>query len=280
MSGLGSNYSVASPMSRIQSQLECPVCFIIPRELPVPCCPSGHIVCRPCKERVRDCPTCRQPMPANMTNSVVGALIDEVQHKCKYSDQGCEVKLMLKDLVTHEEQCPEGTFICPYSGCAKLVKLKDFDKHLEDQPARVHYISHGVSKLFYTITNNEVINDAKWSMGMVCTKALDQFFHVNIGYHNPSKCFVVRICLAKSQDVASKYRVNILIKGDHRSVCFDGIKVCSTEHIPSIDECMEENGNLFMCIPIGLAKNFSIEKEDGLVDRKEDLCVEFEFKEI
>ena len=81
MSGQG-----ASLMSRIQSQLECPVCFIIPRELPVPSCPSGHIVCRPCKERVRDCcPTCRQPMPPNMTNSLAAALIDEVPLKCKYS---------------------------------------------------------------------------------------------------------------------------------------------------------------------------------------------------
>ena len=30
--------------ARITSQLECPVCFNIPRELPIPCCPSGHIV--------------------------------------------------------------------------------------------------------------------------------------------------------------------------------------------------------------------------------------------
>lgn len=119
MSGQG-----ASLMSRIQSQLECPVCFNIPRDLPVPCCPSGHIVCRPCKERVRDCPTCRQPMPPNMTNSLAAALIDEVQLKCKYSDQGCEVKMMLKDLVTHEKQCPERTFNCPFNGGAKLVKLK------------------------------------------------------------------------------------------------------------------------------------------------------------
>ena len=34
------------------------------------------------------------------------------------------------------------------SGCAKLViKLKNFDKYLEDQPVQAHNISHGVSNL-------------------------------------------------------------------------------------------------------------------------------------
>ena len=59
-----------------------------------------------------------------MTNSLAAALIDEVQLKCKFSDQGCKVKMMLKDLVTPEKQCPERTFNCPFNGCAKLVKLK------------------------------------------------------------------------------------------------------------------------------------------------------------
>ena len=105
MSGQDSNQLEA----RITSQLECPVCFNIPRDLPISCCPSGHIVCRPCKQRVRDCPTCRQPMPANMTNSLAGALIDQVQHRCKFHDQGCDIKMMLKDQMTRvmsQLECP------------------------------------------------------------------------------------------------------------------------------------------------------------------------------
>ena len=266
-----------SPMTKIKSQLECPVCFNIPRDLPIPSCPSGHIVCRPCKKRVTHCPTCRQPMPANMTNSVVGGLIEQVQHRCKFNDQGCEVKMLLKDLVIHEKQCPERTIKCPRDDCARLVKLKDFDTHaLEDEP--VHSLTRNSSTLGYTIVMNDVINQTKWKMG--CIRALDQFFHVNFVYHKPRKCFVISVWLAKVQSVASNYMVNILIKGDNRNLCFDGIKVCSVENVPSIDKCIEENGNLFLCLPISLAKNILVKEDYGVVDMKEELLVKFSFKKI
>ena len=122
--------SAATAMTGIESHLKCPICFNIPRDLPIPSCPSGHIVCRPCKERVEDCPTCRQPMPANMTNSLAAALIEQVQHSCKFSDQGCEVKMILKDLVTHEKQCPERAVKCPVYRCGQLVTVSAYDRPL------------------------------------------------------------------------------------------------------------------------------------------------------
>ena len=64
-------------------------------------------------------------MPVNMTNTAIGALIEQVEHNCKFSDQGCGVKMMLKDLVTHEKKCPDRTIQCPFSGCAQLVAWGD-----------------------------------------------------------------------------------------------------------------------------------------------------------
>ena len=247
MSGQSSDQSVASPMKRIRSELECPVCLNIPRELPIPSCPSGHFVCRPCKTRVTDCPTCRQPMPANMTNSPVGALIEQVQHKCKYNDQGCKAEMMLKDLMTHEKECPEKTIKCPYSGCDCEVKLNNFDAHALAKHSAIRRGS-----LEYTITHNDAIYDVRCSM-----KALDQLFHVNFGYHKPSNCFVFSIWLAKIQNVAAKYTVNFIIGGDNRRLCYDGIKVCSVEKVPTIDKCSEENGNLFLFLPMTMAINVS-----------------------
>ena len=35
------------------SLVECPVCLMLPREdKPVPCCPQGHFVCSPCKDKL------------------------------------------------------------------------------------------------------------------------------------------------------------------------------------------------------------------------------------
>ena len=30
-------------------ELECPVCFEMPHQLPIPACPKGHIVCKTCR---------------------------------------------------------------------------------------------------------------------------------------------------------------------------------------------------------------------------------------
>ena len=155
-SGSGSTQSAASQLTKIQSQLECPVCLKIPRDLPLPSCPSGHIVCRPCKERVRDYPTCRQPMPANMTNSLAAGLIDQVQHRCKFSDQGCDVMMMLKDLVAHEKNCPERTIEFPYSGCAQEVKLKNFNTHAFGR-FNFHSAIFSGTTVWFTILEDDVI---------------------------------------------------------------------------------------------------------------------------
>ena len=43
----------------IEKLLECPVCYNIPRDLPIPQCPAGHIICKTCRDPVSMCPTCR-----------------------------------------------------------------------------------------------------------------------------------------------------------------------------------------------------------------------------
>ena len=275
MSGRSSNQSVASPMKRIRSELVCPVCLNIPRDLPIPSCPSGHFVCRPCKKRVRDCPTCRQPMPPNMTNSLVGALIEQVQHKCKFADHGCEVKMMLKDLVTHEKTCPDRTIKCPYTGCAQVLKLKNFDIHALHTTRHSRILDTRDGRLVYPITVNNTVYDIQWSL--VGIKELDQLFHVNFGYYEPSKCFVFSIWLSKSQNVASKYVAKITIEGDKKNLCFEGISVSSVENVPSMNKCMEKNGNIFLCLPISLARSICA-KNKGI--DQEDLVVGFSFKKI
>ena len=37
---------VSTLEEELESSLQCPVCLLIPRTLPVPACPSGHIMCQ------------------------------------------------------------------------------------------------------------------------------------------------------------------------------------------------------------------------------------------
>jgi len=281
MSVQGRNQTVASPMTKVRSQLECPVCFNIPRDLPLPSCPSGHFVCRPCKTRVRNCPTCRQPMPANMTNSAIGALIEQVEHNCKFSDQGCQVKMLLKDLVTHEKKCPERTFICPYSGCVQLVQLGDFDCHALEgnrHSVNIQYRGHPPSGLmrFRIHENNDVCPN--WAMG--CIRTLDELFHVNLAYHKPSNCFAFSIWLAKSQNEASKYEANLVINGPKSKLSFDGIQISSVGNTLSVDKCLDDTENISLCIQRNLARSLSVKKYEVCLGITDNLDVGVSFKKI
>ena len=276
MSGQGCSQSPASQLAGVKSQLECPVCFNIPRELPIPSCPSGHIVCRPCKKGVKNCPTCRKPMPEGMINSVVGGLIEKVEHECKYSDQGCEVTVMLKDLVIHEDKCPDRTIKCPWPGCGDHVKLTSFDSHASKR----HCTVVGSEGMEWEIIQNNVsrIWHNKPSTGGI--KALDELFYVILTYHKPSKCFVFSIWLAKCQDVASKYIADLVIEGDNSKLCYEGMKVSSMENIPTIDKLVKDDGNISLCLPTNLAKNISVKKQEVSQEIIESLSVDFLFKKI
>ena len=216
MSDIGSNPSLASQLAKIKSQLECPVCLQIPRNLPLPSCPSGHIVCRPCKERVKDCPTCRQPMPANMINSLVGALIEQVEHNCKYSDLGCKVKMMLKDLQLHEANIYEHFL----NSCFPRALVVE-DGHL----------SFLLVKLWRT----------------VCVKVHDEIFHVSLQYSHLHKCFALSVW--SSPTAAAKYLANLKISDNEKERIMNGLRITSVESVPSIDQCISENGKHFWCIP-------------------------------
>ena len=116
---------------------------------------------------------------------------------------------------------------------------------------------------------------------MGCIKTLDELFHVNFEYHKPSKCFVISIWLAKSESVASKYVMDVVIKGDTKKLSFEGIKVSSVENVPSIDKCLEETGNISLCLLENLAKNMSVEKDKRAgVGINKSLSIDFSFSKI
>ena len=96
--------------------LECPVCFEIPRQTPIPQCPSGHIVCSSCRGKVKNkCPTCQRKMKRGEVSSLAASLIEMVPHQCKW----CEEKKLLADILDHETECKERkvTCACPCVPC-------------------------------------------------------------------------------------------------------------------------------------------------------------------
>ena len=109
-------------VAEIQSLLECPVCLTIPRDLPIPSCPSGHIVCQTCRSKVLNCPTCRQKMSKRNRNTLAGSIIEQMEHMCRHD--GCEMKLKLQKIKIHEQHCPHEFINLTTSGINKERTLK------------------------------------------------------------------------------------------------------------------------------------------------------------
>lgn len=126
---------MASFQVKVEEIIECPVCFNIPRELPVPSCRAGHIVCRPCKKEMRLCPTCRHSL--NYTNTIVGNLAQLAEHKCSFRVFNCNVVTNIHDIIIHEKNCPERLVNCPFRECNKSIQLKKFEDHTVDEHCAV-----------------------------------------------------------------------------------------------------------------------------------------------
>ena len=61
------NIKMRMLVADLQGAVECPVCLVVPREGPVPCCPHGHITCSPCLAT-------ESPKLASITSSAWGAV--------------------------------------------------------------------------------------------------------------------------------------------------------------------------------------------------------------
>ena len=234
----------------LKSTLECPVCLNLPRDLPVPSCPSGHIVCRSCRPQVADnkCPTCRQQMSTNMTNSVVGCLIEQVEHSCKFGDQGCEVKMRLKEIKAHEKSCLKRTVKCAFINCGVDVMLNEFNSHFITSHSSVP------ENLEYGVLVKEIsLNLKNLSFG--------HNFYPILQYYRRTHCFVFSVWTDDIKNIAQQYRAKLTIKGSMRNqneLNFNSIHVTSVEDVPSIDRCMEENGKHFLCLPREMVRNIGI----------------------
>lgn len=98
------------PISTVPNQhqelvnlFECPVCFdyALP---PILQCQSGHIVCSQCRQKLSSCPTCRGPL-GNIRNLGMEKVADTILFPCKYQTNGCQLNLMHKHKLEHEDGC-------------------------------------------------------------------------------------------------------------------------------------------------------------------------------
>ena len=238
-------------LTKIEASLECPICFTIPRDTPVPCCEAGHIVCKPCRLKIEKCPICRRDF-GNNTSTLASSQIALMDHRCKYSVFGCKVRQSLEKIVEHEKTCPDRTVICPYHVCRKEVHMKKFHAHATSQlcclnlpygsrlqgrvgsylyPLSSDYLKEwDGNKDEFDLTENKVYQFASFEVH-------EKVFFLSASYLAARKTFFFYVMLPKElkDPILKQYsaKFSIQSKDSTRKLMFEG-PVLSIEDIPDV----------------------------------------------
>ena len=218
----------------ISDELQCPVCLLIPREVPIPACPVGHITCKDCSVNVTTCPTCRRPMLKDGTNTLANKIIEIVSHPCKYSK--CQVKNNLKEIEKHEERCSERTVKCPYLGCNEMIHVREFQNHAMTEDC-IYYNSDLLTRKTMKSNLNDfgeslqsaLSQNINWSMRAYEDHGKLFYFHRH--YFSAEQTFAFYVTMAELDSESEKYRAKMTLKHQNdewKSLSF-------TQNVISID---------------------------------------------
>jgi len=115
-----------SLVTKLQAKVECPVCYDVPKQAPVPICPNGHVVCQGCKRDL--CPTCRVRMGMG-TSILAVTVIENIPHSCEFQIYGCQTTCSIVTLPSHQATCQYRAVKCPNFNCAERVPLTLLAEH-------------------------------------------------------------------------------------------------------------------------------------------------------
>eukprot|EP00092_Neocalanus_flemingeri_P010412 GFUD01011222.1.p1 GENE.GFUD01011222.1~~GFUD01011222.1.p1 ORF type:complete len:312 (-),score=90.77 GFUD01011222.1:122-1057(-) len=241
--------------TELETVVECPVCYNIPRDLPIPCCPAGHIMCKTCRGRVLHCPTCRRQLEDN-TSSLAADLIEKVQHKCLYWDFGCTHKDFLRSLVRHEDRCLDRTVQCPGpNGCEEKVQLKEFHRHAVRNTCSVEMkkrTKFNLSKGWMqwdglTLKKGQEFNlreDLAWSFFHF--SKFEQQFYFSAQYFAAEELFLFYVMVVAGIETAEEFTATIAIVNtdDDIKITFEG-PVIAIDKVPRSEEELMNSHSCF-----------------------------------
>ena len=153
-----------------------------------------------------------------------------VDHKCKFSFYGCEIKMKLEQIVVHEETCLERTVTCPAVQCKGEVQLRKFNEHASKEGCAKPIIRFDIKNNF-----NQSLN---FSLKMHSFKAHNLTFYFLSNYLASKKCLIFSVMLPEDVETASQYTVKITVTPDpdaQRKLIYEG-SVLSIEDLPNIED--------------------------------------------
>ncbi|CAG7718394.1 unnamed protein product [Allacma fusca] len=126
--GIDRSWEVAETPKRedLLPLLECPVCLNLPLP-PIRTCYQGHTICNNCSQKVSRCPLCQKPIGIGR-NFFAEDFLSRSVVKCKYAQDGCNLRLHGANLKMHLNVCNFRPIKC--ARCNTKVAFTSYDDHL------------------------------------------------------------------------------------------------------------------------------------------------------
>jgi hypothetical protein len=148
-------------MANLEEYLTCSECDEVPRNATVSWCSAHHLMCKSCYDITRletgyycwdcgrssygpQCGTCGEDVQEDVEcgedcqvewkpvlSPFLANVLKELPTKCKFTHNGCQVFIMMKELEVHEVDCVYRNIKCPFRNCKEEnVSFIGLDDHL------------------------------------------------------------------------------------------------------------------------------------------------------
>ncbi|KAJ4452063.1 hypothetical protein ANN_03579 [Periplaneta americana] len=126
-------------------ELECPMClhYLMP---PIGLCKNGHSICKICRNKVQQCPTCKEDFTDNRSISLEN-IVRGLHYPCHNKTNGCAEVLPNELMMEHEEICGLGVHECPlkkkftgFVNCKWMGTWDDLKTHIERDHGKQFFV--------------------------------------------------------------------------------------------------------------------------------------------
>jgi len=268
------NKTLKNKLSLLNRKVECSECHEVPRILPVPVCPNGHVVCSRCFRKKSSCSACRSSLGHN-TSLIAAEVIKMMEQKCKF--EKCNGEFLLHDLEAHEKVCLHRFVGCPVKSCDLKFPLSKLVDHLtsetsscctNDIPEPVEVDENEFHEITYFFDDEAdvYLEPKSWTANIYEIWGTHLIIVAN--KDNGMTCFSVAMLATDSE--CSKYKVELLVHADGTDASDPDTEISSTfTGSPlSIDEKKES----LICSAVG------IKVIEGLLKKSENMAFILSFR--
>jgi E3 ubiquitin-protein ligase SIAH1 len=205
--------SIQDLAMEVLEQLECPVCkeYMPP---PIMICGNGHNICSSCKEKLRKCPTCREPL-SDTRNKALENLALRIVCPCHNKPHGCTLTLPITLIHEHHSVCEYSPLVCPLREtvhCNWKGAFQEFMDHVTEKHGNWVADMSGM-KIFFIKNFNR---NAAYVHIILLN---DDMFHQRFEVKDRTVHYVVRYIGTAEKASEFKYKFKLGTSSDKISVC-------------------------------------------------------------